>query len=361
MTRRDKGDGSIYQRSNGRWIGEYTDANGKRRYVSGKDRNDVKAKLKTKLKDKEEGVSYDAGTLTFGDYLDKWLDSTKGTIRERSWVRYEQMVRVHLKPSLGKAKLSRLNALQLQDLYSKKLKTGLSPRTVQYVHTTAHKALGQAVAWSLIPRNIADAAKPPKPTRGETHALSLDQIRALLTAARGDKLEALYVLACTTGMRQGEILGLQWRDLDLEGGTLRVDRSVYNGAVSPPKTAAGRRTIRLSKLATAALKAHRINVAKEGRISEWVFSTSKGTPLSCHNLHNRSWKPLLQKSALPHTTRFHDLRHSAATLLIGRGVPVKVVSEMLGHADVTTTLSVYFSVMPNLQNLTSDGMDEALG
>lgn len=361
MTRRDKGDGSIYQRSNGRFVGEYTDANGKRRYVSGKDKNDVKAKLKEALKNKDEGVSYDAGTLAFGDFLDRWLGSTKGTIRERSWIRYEQMARVHLKPTLGRVKLSRLNALQLQDLYTKKLKDRLSPRTVQYIHTTAHKALGQGVAWSLIPRNVADAAKPPKPSKGETHALSLGQIRVLLEAVRGDKLEALYVLACTTGMRQSEIIGLQWRDIDLEDGVLKISRSVYNGAVSPPKSTAGRRTIRLSKLAVTALKAHRINTARTGRIAEWVFSSSKGTPLSCHNLHNRSWKPLLHTAGLPHSTRFHDLRHSAATLLISRGIPVKVVSEMLGHADVTTTISVYFSVMPNMQSLTSDGMDEALG
>ena len=132
-------------------------------------------------------------------------------------------------------------------------------------------------------------------------------------------------------MRQGEIIGLQWKDIDLEAETLRVSRSVFNGKISPPKTTSGRRTIRLSKMAIRALKRHRVSTARQ-RISEWVFSTGKGTPLSCHNLHNRSWKPLLRKAGLSHSTRLHDLQHSCISLLLARGIPVKVVSEMAGHA-----------------------------
>ncbi len=360
MGRRTKGDGSVYQRKDGRFIGEYTDANGKRRYVSGKNKKDVAAKLKTKLKETEEGIAYDAGNLTFGLYLDQWLGSIKSTLRDRTWIRYEQMVRIHLKPTLGKVKLTRLNTLQLQELYSKKLESGLSPRSVQIIHTTAHKALKQAVLWSLIPRNVAETAIPPKPVKSEIMPLSQDQIRTLLETVKDDKQYSLYVLAVTTGMRQGEILGLQWKDIDIEGGTLRVIRSVFNGSVSPPKTTSGRRTIRLSKLAIAALKAHRTRQAQQ-RISKWVFSTSKGTSLSCHNLHNRSWKPLLKKAGLPHSTRFHDLRHSCISLLLARGVPVKVVSEMAGHADVSITLSVYGHVLPDMQSKAADGIDDALG
>lgn len=358
MKRRTKGDGSIYRRKDGRYVGEYTDANGKRRYVSGKSKTDVKAKIKTKLKEKDEGVAYDAANLTFGAYLDQWLSTTKATIRDRSWLRYEQMVRVHLKPTLENVKLERLNTLQLQDLYTKKLQT-LSPRTVHYIHTTAHKSLKQAVGWSLVPRNVADAATPPKPTKAEITPLTQNQIKTLLDAARDDKLYALYVLAVTTGARSGELLGLQWKDVDLEEGKLTINRSVYNGVVSPPKTTSGRRTIRLSKLAISALKAHRIKAAKQ-RISEWVFSTAKGTPISCHNLHNRSWKPLLKRAGLPHTTRFHDLRHSCITYLLSKSVPIKVVSEMAGHSDVSLTLSVYQSVLPDMQSLSAEAWDSAL-
>ncbi len=360
MTRRDKGEGSVYERKDGRFVGEYTDANGKRRYISGKNKPDVKAKLRKLLADKDAGLTYDAGRLTVGDYLDQWLDSIKDSLRSGAFRRYEEATRLHVKPTLGKVKLSRLNSLQLQKLYRTKTDEGLSPRTVQIIHATIRKALKQAVRWSLVPRNVAEGATPPKPIKQEMVSLTSEQMRSLLDTVRGDRLEALYVLACTTGMRQGELIGLQWWDIDLEEGTLRVNRSVYNGAVNPPKTSAGRRTIRLTKLAIAALKIHRINVARTGRIAEWVFCTSKGTPLSCHNLHNRSWKPLLKDAGLPHSTRFHDLRHSCISLLLSKGVPIKVVSEMAGHSDVSVTLSVYGHVLPDMQSLASEQMDRAL-
>ena len=127
----------------------------------------------------------------------------------------------------------------------------------------------------------------------------------------------MYVLACTTGMRKSQITGLKWSDIDLDAGTLKVNRSAYNGRVSAPKTATGRRTIRLSGLAVAALRENRIAAARK-RISEWVFCSSAGTALNAHNLHNRSWKPLLERAGLPRSVRFHDLQHTFATLLLSR-------------------------------------------
>ena len=178
----------------------------------------------------------------------------------------------------------------------------------------------------LLARNVADAAIPPRQVKSEIEPLTQDQLRRLLDASRGDTLHALYVLAITTGMRQGEIIGLQWKDVDLDGGTLRVNRSVYEGVISPPKTNAGRRTIRLLKLAVSALRQHRVNAAtSRERISEWVFANARSTTISHQNLHNRSWKPLLRKAGLPHIVRFHDLRHSCISLLLARGVPVKVL------------------------------------
>ncbi len=236
--RRDKGDGSVYERRDGRFVGEYTDGNGKRRYVSGKSKPDVKAKLRKLLADKDAGLTYDAKNLTLGEYLDQWLASTKGTVRERTWVRAEIDVRIHIKPCLGLKKLDKINTLHLQNLYSQKVDSGLSPRSVQLIHATVHKALRQAVAWSLIPRNPAESATPPRSVKREIQPLTQEQIRTLLVTAQGDRLEALYVLACTTGMRSGELIGLQWKDINLEDGTLRVNRSVFNGAINPPKTTA---------------------------------------------------------------------------------------------------------------------------
>jgi integrase len=228
---------------------------------------------------------------------------------------------------------------------------------VRYIHVTIRKALKDAVRLQVLSRNIADAAIPPRQTKTEIEPLTQDQMRSLLDVAKGDKLHAFYVLAITTGMRQGELLGLQWKDVDLDSGTLRVNRSVYEGVVSPPKTNAGRRIIRLSRLAQSALRQHRVDAAtRNERISEWVFPNAKGTTIGHQNLHNRSWKPLLRKAGLPHSVRFHDLRHSCISLLLARGVPVKVVSEMSGHADISVTLSVYGHVLPDMQGTAADGI-----
>lgn len=359
MKRRANGEGSIYERSNGRFVGEWEDALGKRRYVSGKSKADVRAKLKEKLKEKEEGIAVE-GNLTVEKYLDQWLDSVKDTLRPGAFRRYEESSRIHIKPELGKVKLSRLNALQLQSLYRKKLDEGLSARTVQIIHATLHKSLKQAVRWSVAARNVAEGVTPPRPAKKEIQPLTRDQIKALLNTAEGDRLYTLWVLLATTAMRNGEALALQWKDIDLQAGKLQVRRTIFNGEINPPKTSAGKRTIRLSKLAIAALKQHRTRQAQE-RISEWVFSTSEGTPISVHNVHNRYWRPLLERAGLPATTRMHDLRHSCISLLLGQGVPIKVISEMAGHADVSTTLSVYGHTLPDMQDQAVDGIDQALG
>jgi len=358
--RRDNGEGSVYRRKDGRVVGEYEDANGKRRYISGKTKAEVRAKMRKLLADRDEGVAYDSENLTVGGYLDRWLDAVKGSVRDRTWQRHEEVVRLHLKPTIGGARLDKLTALQVQSMYSQKLNGGLSARSVEIIHAILHKALKQAVRWSLVPRNIAEAVTPPRRPQREITPLTQRQVRALLEAARNDRLYAIWVLACTTGMRNGELLALQWRDIDLEAGTLQVKRTIFNGKVSAPKTTSGRRTIRLSKLAIAALRRHRID-ASEQRTSEWVFSSQAGTPISVHNLHNRSWRPLLERAGLPASTRMHDIRHSAATLLLSKGVAVKVVSEMLGHADVSTTLSIYAHVLPDMQGTAADAADEAFG
>jgi integrase len=357
--RRDKGEGSVYRRKDGRCVGEYEDANGKRRYVSGKTKTEVRAKLRKLLADRDEGIAYDSENITVGDYLDTWLGALESSLRDRTWRRHEQVVRLHLKPTIGGVKLDKLNALQVQNVYSQKLNGGLSARSVEIIHVTMHKALKQAVRWSLVPRNVAETITPPRPPKWEITPLT-QQLRSLLETARNDELYALWVLACTTGMRNGELLAIQWRGIDLEMGTLQVKRTVFDGKVSPPKTASGRRTIRLSKLAIAALRQHR-TMATERQTSEWVFSSQAGTPISVHNLHNRSWKPLLERAGLPAGTRMHDLRHSAATLLLSKGVAIKVISAMLGHADVSTTLSIYAHVLPDMQSIAADAADQALG
>ena len=183
-------------------VGEYLDANKQRRYVTGKNKPEVKAKLRILLADPDEGIAYDSENLSDGGYLDRWLDALKGTVRHRTWQRHEEVVRLHLMPTIGGVKLDNLNVLQVQSVYGQKLADGLSPRSVQIIHATLHKALKQAVGWTLIPRNVSEAATPPRPSKREIVFLSQEQTRTLLQAAKGDRLYAFYVLAVTTGMRR---------------------------------------------------------------------------------------------------------------------------------------------------------------
>ena len=358
MGRRGRNEGSIYQRKDGLWVGQYkvhTVNGGKYKYIYGKRREDVAKRLTRAMADRDSGFVFDSQSLTLGEYLGKWLEAIRGTVTYGTWKQYETVVRLHITPALGTTKLDRLTPLHVQTLYRNKLDSGLSARRVVYVHVTINKALKQAVRWSLIPRNVADAVDPPKLQKTEIRPLSEDQVRILLDTAEGDRLEALYVLAVTTGMRQGELLGLQWKDIDLEAGMLRVRRTVFAGTVSPPKTDKSRRSIKLTRKAVAALRYHRERYPE--RISEWVFHTGKGTPVSCYNLHNRSWKPLLAKAGLPHT-RFHDLRHTAATLLLTKGVHPKIVQEMLGHSSISITLDTYSHVLPDIQEKAVSVMED---
>jgi integrase len=174
--------------------------------VSGKTKTEVKAKLRKLLADRVEGIAYDSENLTVGAYLLRWLEAIQGSVRDRTWERHEQVVRLHLEPTIGNVRLDRLNALQVQSVYGRKLEAGLSPRSVEIIHATLHKALKQAVGWTLIPRSVAEGATPPHPVGKEIKPLSREQARALLDVARGDRLHAFYVLAVTTGMRNGELL-----------------------------------------------------------------------------------------------------------------------------------------------------------
>jgi integrase len=168
--RRGNGEGSVYRRKDGLWVGQYrvqTPSSAKTKYIYSKNRKDAAAKLVKAIADRDSGFVFDSESLTVEQYLNRWLDTIRGTIRERTWKRSEEIVRLHLVSSLGKTRLDRLSSLQGQSLYSTKLDSGLSARTVRMIHTTLHKALKQAVKWSLIPRNVTEAVSPPREQKKE--------------------------------------------------------------------------------------------------------------------------------------------------------------------------------------------------
>lgn len=350
--KRGNGEGSVYRRKDGLWVGQYKvqiPTGTKTKYIYSKTRKDAATRLSKAIAERDTGLIYDCGSMTVEEYLKQWLETTKGTVRERTWIRAEVDVRVHISPILGKTKLDRLNALQLQSLYRAKLDSGLAPRTVQIIHATLRKALKQAVKWQLIPKNVAQSVDPPNVQKREINPLDEMQVKRLLKAAEESKLEALYILAITTGMRSGELLGLQWGDVDFRSGTLQVRRTIFNGRVETPKTPKSRRSIKLTQISVKALQKH-------PRVSDWVFCTKVGTPISAHNLHRRSWKPLLKKAGLP-DMRFHDLRHTCASLLLSKGIHPKIVQEMLGHANISITLDTYSHLLPNMQDKAARAMD----
>ena len=372
--RRGNNEGSIYRRKDGYWVGQYgveTATGRKTRYIYGKRREEVREKLTKAIADRDGGLVYDAGNIIVGEYLDRWLnDSVRDTVRQRTWERYEQFVRVHLTPALGKIKLAKLTPAHVRGLYRDKLNSGLAPRTVLHIHRAFSKALKQAAADGLIPRNPAAPVKPPQPRGEEIRPLNREQVRVLFEAASGDRLEALYIVAVTAGLRRGELQGLKWDDLDLEAGMLQVRRTCSEpkgGHIfEAPKSGKGR-NIRLTQSAVVALRMHRKRQLEERiyKADLWqeqglVFPSTVGTPLWGGNL-NRAFKATLQRAGLPKSTRFHDLRHTCATLLLKQGVNPKFVQELLGHADISLTLNVYSHVLPDMGDATADAMEAALG
>ena len=374
--KRGNGEGSIYRRKDGRWVGQYlvyTAEGPKYRYLYGKTRTDVSKRLTKAMADRDGGVVFDAGKLTLGEYLERWLsDSLKGTVRASTCERHEINVRVHISPALGRVLLKALTPAHVRALHREKLDTGLATATVRKIHSTLHKALAQAVADGLIPRNAADV-KAPRPAPEEMRPLSEAEACAFLDAAKdsGDRFEPLYVLAITTGLRRGELLGLRWDDVDLQRGTLRVGRALVREGgrhlLGETKTRRGRRQVNLTPRTVAALKAHRkrqlerkVKLASLYKDHGLIFPSETGTPVNPENLVKRSFKPLLKKAGLPEI-RFHDLRHTCATLLLGRGVHPKIVQELLGHATIAMTLDNYSHYLPSMGDQASGAMGDALG
>ncbi|GHO51693.1 tyrosine-type recombinase/integrase [Ktedonobacter robiniae] len=305
-----------------------------------------------------------------------WLElSQKQSVRERTFERYEEIVRLHIVPVVGRVQLQKLSAQHVQSLYTKKLDEGFSPTTVRTIHNVLHKALSTAMRWGLISRNVCKFVDPPQKKRYEVQSLTLEQIHALLAASEGHRMEALFKLALATGLRRGEIMGLKWQDIDFQKGVLQVRRvlsrtpSKIEGLgykEADPKTQRSRRSIVVASFALEALKCHReLQLEAKSKAGaawqehDYVFCTSIGTHLNPTRDILDELKGLLQKAGLP-DIRFHDLRHSAATLLLSLGVHPKVVQELLGHSQISMTLDIYSHVLPNMQRDAIELLNQAL-
>jgi integrase len=373
MPKRGNGEGSVYRRkSDGRWVGSLSLPDGTRKVFYGKKQSEVIAKLDEATNALRHGMLPTGPNVTMQEYLESWLeDIHKPTVRLSTYLNYRKLLKNYLVPGLGQVKLQKLTAQQVQALYTKKINEGLSPKTVNNIHGLLHKALDNAVKWDMLPRNICDAVTPPRIPRKEKNVLTKEQARTLLEQVKAHRLEALLVLAVTTGMREGEILALRWQDIDLEDGSLQVQRAVsylkeYGYVESEPKTAKSRRMIKLPRFVVHVLELHYMQQAEQRRDvgKAWiekglVFTNAQGYYYSPSTLR-KAFRRFLVSIGLPHM-RFHDLRHSAATILLAMKVHPKVVQEILGHSQITVTMDLYSHALPSMQDDVTKQWDGEFG
>ena len=383
MSQRGNGEGSISKRKDGRWYGRYTvEVAGvpKQKSVYGKTRAEASEKLNKAIVDAKRGHSPDAGTITVREHLDDWLTDclmpkvAAGKLEHSSYVRYAGIVRNHIQPGLGHRKLKDLNRAEVRKLYNAKSKQ-LGPRSVDYLHVTLQMALKQAMRDELLSRNVADGERQRgSRSKEEAKAFSADQVKSLLAAAQCERNHALYVTAVHTGLRQGELLGLRWTDVELDGASSKVYvRHALKGtadglALGALKNKASRRSVPLNKSATTALKEHHVWQKEEQlRATEWqdyslVFPNRVGKPMDHNNLYHREYKPLLERVGLHEQGyTFHTLRHTFATELFRQGKRPKVIQTLLGHSSIVQTMDTYSHLLDGVDDDEVGGLDEAFG
>jgi integrase len=367
--RRGHGEGTIYQRKDGRWSADISLENGKRRTLYGKTRKEVADKLNTALQEQKQGILATGPQQTVANYLNYWLEEVhKVTLKVSTYALYRRHLDNHILPSLGHIQLRKLTADQVQAFCSQMSKNGLKSGTVRLVYTILDAALQDAVRWKRLTINVCETVKLPRHTQREVQPLDQEQAKGLLHAARGSRLDCIIIVALTTGMRLGEILALRWNDIDLEVRVLQVRHTVdyikgHGWVETEPKTEHGRRSLLLPQVTVDALKAHRTSQL-EVRLkagTRWkeqglVFPNRDGGYFRRPRLY-AIFKKLLQEANLP-DMHFHDLRHSAATILLSMGVPAKVVQEILGHGNISTTMNIYGHVFPSMHRDAMDDMDD---
>lgn len=374
-TKRGQHEGNIYRRSDGRWEGRLRVgfSNGKRarRSVFGRTRAEAATKLRALITAFESGSLDVPTTANLRQYLRTWLEeAAKPTLRPRTFVTYEQVIRTHIVPDLGHIALRKLAPHHVQRWLNGRAATGLSPRTCQHARAILRAALGRAVKWGYVSRNVAALVDGPRVVRPEIRPLTPEQARSLLAVAADHRMGALVTVAISLGLRQGEALALRWEDIDFENGVLQVRHALQfpkggGWSLVEPKSDRSRRTVTLPQIATAALRAHsrrqkedRLLAGSKWRENGFVFTTRVGTPLDPWGVI-KAFKALLQGAGLPNI-RFHDLRHTAATLLLAQGVDPRTIMETLGHSQISLTLNTYSHVLPAMQRDAAERMNRLL-
>jgi integrase len=353
--------------------------NGERRQVwrrleEGDDPAQVLRDLENELAEHGPQLLIDSRT-PLQDYLDQWLEITKANRGEKAKSSYEGLIRLYIKPALGKIELGKVSKMEVQRLYSNMSERGLRSRTVRYTHAVLNAALNQAVEWNKLKKNPVKGAPLPQKDTAEMQPLDEKELKVFRAEYSKDKHALLYELALYTGMRPSECLGLQWKHIDFDKGILRVRQTVhYNRKgggwyFGPTKNEASKRTYPLDEELSDALRRHkfvqwqyiqeRVEQKKPYEQNYLVFASEVGTPLSIRNFERDSFKPLLKRAALP-DIRLYDLRHTCATHQILHGTDIKTLSEWLGHSNPSETLKTYAHVLASMKTQASKNILQAL-
>jgi len=372
--RRGAGEGSVYRRKDGKWVAEldlgWVEGKRVRKQSYARTQREALGKLAELRRASERGQNLAAAPQSVAAWLAHWLTEIKahdGT-RPSTLRRYREVVDGHLVPVLGKVRLDKLAPLDVERLLAAR-RDKVSPATLVKIHAVLRVALADAERRDLIPRNVARSVRAPALAEQERRALTVEEAKALLALAEGDRYEAAVVLGLAMGLRRGEILGLRWDDIDLDSRTLRVQRALQRvgGALRlvETKTRASRRPLPVPLIAVKALERRRarqsedqLRAGESWRATGLVFTTGLGGPVEPRNV-NRRFEELRVKADLP-WLRLHDLRHGCATFLLAHGVDPRTVMEILGHTTIRQTMDRYGHALPERMRAAADAMDEAL-
>jgi integrase len=368
-----QGSGSVVRRKDGRYVVRLP-IDGVRRVIGYAHTAEEGDRMLTAAKRQRDlGMPYISERTTLAEFAEQWLAMRKPDLKESTYRRYENLLRVHILPTLGRFPLTKITPAQIQRLYAArrgaeikgKATQRVGPTTVLRAHTVLHAVLESARRFNLVAVNVCENVTPPRAARRTMQVLSREQVAAFLDAARGDRLEALYILDLTTGMRQGELLALRWRDVDLAAGTLRITATLYRRkagdfAFTAPKTCESDRTVLLAPVAVEALRSHRARQLEE-RLAlgdawqdlDLVFARQDGAPLDGQNVTRYEFRRLLAQVGLPRI-RFHEMRHTYATLMREHGMDIKGVSAALGHSTTAITADLYTHVTTAIQQQLAD-------
>ena len=366
--RRGHNEGSIRLRADGRWEAKISLPDGKRKSMYGKTRKEVQDKLRAAQRDLHAGLDIGRKSQTLAQFLNHWLNElAKPTTRPSTWTSYDSYIRNHIVPGIGHHRIADLTPQHVQAFLNSRSKMGLSPRTVTYIRAILRKALSYPVKWGDVQRNVAALTDAPTAVQRPVKPLSVDELRTFLGSCRGHWYWPLFGVAALTGLRQGELLGLSWNDVDLESGVMHVRHALQRIDGTPtlvePKTDRSRRSLPLTRTAIYLLRAQRLQQTERQMFlgPEWnnpddlVFTSTIGSHCNPSNV-THTFQKLLTASGLPRQ-RFHDLRHCNASLFLAAEVSARDVMEFLGHSQIALTLNTYSHVMPVAMRLAADRLD----